>query len=165
VTVRPATEADVDASLDLFESVVNEGRWMGVQPGFDREERRDRFLAALETEGRTQLVAVAETGEIVGMLNLDVAPYGVAGLGMCVAQGWRRQGVGGALVERAIAAARRLGAHKIALQVWPHNDAALRLYRRYGFVEEGRLRRHYRRRNGELWDAVMMGLVLEEQSA
>jgi hypothetical protein len=28
-------------------------------------------------------------------------------------------------------------------------------------VEEGRLRRHYRRRNGELWDAVVMGLVFD----
>jgi RimJ/RimL family protein N-acetyltransferase len=44
--------------------------------------------------------------------------------------------------------------------VWPHNDRAIALYEKLGFVEEGRLRRHYRRRNGELWDAVVMGLVL-----
>jgi hypothetical protein len=30
-------------------------------------------------------------------------------------------------------------------------------------VEEGRLRRHYPRRNGELWDAIVMGLVLDEE--
>ena len=47
--------------------------------------------------------------------------------------------------------------------MWPHNHAARRLYRRHGFVEEGRLRRHYSRRNGELWDAVVMGLVLDEE--
>lgn len=168
MTIRTATEDDVDASLELFEAVVNEGTWMGAEPGFDRSERRERFLASLTTEGRVQLVAVADAdagGEIVGTLHLEVAAYGVAGFGMCVAQGWRGQGVGGALVEGAVAAARRLGAHKISLQVWPHNEAAFRLYRRHGFVEEGRLRRHYRRRNGELWDAVMMGLVLEEEGA
>jgi RimJ/RimL family protein N-acetyltransferase len=163
VKVRDATEDDVDASLDLFESVVNEGPWMGAEPPFDRVERRERLLASIHEPGRVQLVAAADDGGIVGILNLEVAPYGVAGLGMCVAQDWRGRGVGGALVEGAIAAARRLGAHKLSLQVWPHNQAARRLYRRHGFVEEGRLRRHYPRRNGELWDAVMMGLVLDEE--
>jgi RimJ/RimL family protein N-acetyltransferase len=52
----------------------------------------------------------------------------------------------------------------VALQVWPHNQAARRLYLRHGFAEEGLLRRHYPRRNGELWDAVVMGLVLDETS-
>ncbi len=30
--------------------------------------------------------------------------------------------------------------HKLALSVFPHNDAAIALYRKFGFVEEGRLR-------------------------
>jgi RimJ/RimL family protein N-acetyltransferase len=72
--------------------------------------------------------------------------------------------VGGALVEEAVATARRLGAHKVALQVWPHNQPARRLYRRHGFADEGRLVRHYRRRNGELWDAIVMGMVLDHDS-
>jgi RimJ/RimL family protein N-acetyltransferase len=78
--------------------------------------------------------------------------------------GWRGRGEGGALVDAAIQGARELGAHKLALQAWPHNDVALRLYLRHGFVQEGVLRRHYRRHNGELWDAVLMGLVLDETS-
>jgi RimJ/RimL family protein N-acetyltransferase len=50
--------------------------------------------------------------------------------------------------------------HKIALQVWPHNEAALALYRSSGFEQEGYLRQHYRRKNGELWDAVVMGRLV-----
>ena len=53
--------------------------------------------------------------------------------------------------------------HKIALQVWPHNEAAIALYERYGFEREGYLKRHWRRRSGELWDAVVMGLLLTEE--
>jgi RimJ/RimL family protein N-acetyltransferase len=52
------------------------------------------------------------------------------------------------------------GARKVALEVRPHNHVAIRLYQRAGFECEGRLRRHYRRRNGELWDAILMGLSL-----
>lgn len=30
---------------------------------------------------------------------------------------------------------------------------------------EGRIRSHYRRRSGQLWDAVIMGLVLDPDAA
>jgi len=71
-----------------------------------------------------------------------------------------RHGIGAALLDAAIAWATAAGAHKMALESWPHNTAALALYQRAGFVEEGRKRNHHRRRNGELWDAVVMGRLL-----
>ena len=166
VCVRRAAPGDVDAIVELFVAVVDEGRWLGAEPPVDRDVQRQRFLE--QTERSTEqaaLVAVAgDDEEVIGHARLDVTPYNVAGLGMMVDARWRGRGVGGALVRAAIDAARELGAHKLALQVWPHNQAARRLYLRYGFAEEGLLRRHYPRRNGELWDAVIMGLVLDETS-
>jgi RimJ/RimL family protein N-acetyltransferase len=47
-------------------------------------------------------------------------------------------------------------------EVFPWNEPAIALYRKFGFVEEGRLRKQYRRQNGELWDVLVMGLVLDE---
>jgi len=44
--------------------------------------------------------------------------------------------------------------------VFAHNEAAIALYRKSGFAEEGRLTRQYRRASGELWDAIVMGLLL-----
>jgi RimJ/RimL family protein N-acetyltransferase len=64
-------------------------------------------------------------------------------------------------MAEAVVRARKAGAHKIALQVWPHNAAAIALYERFGFRREGYLTRHYRRRSGELWDAIIMGLPLD----
>ena len=98
---------------------------------------------------------------IVGNANVALASYGVADIGMAVAASWRGRGLGARLLTELVTAARELGAHKVALQVWPHNVRAIELYRSRGFVEEGRLHRHYRRRNGELWDAVVMGLILD----
>ena len=77
----------------------------------------------------------------------------------------RGRGVGSALIDAAITWARAQGAHKMTLEVWRHNAAARALYGKFGFRDEGLLRRHYRRRNGELWDAVVMGLVLDKTSA
>ncbi len=164
VGVRRARPEDVDAIVDLFVAVVDEGRWLGTQPPIDRDARRAQFVEAIEAPaGIASLVALVDDG-LVGHAHVDMTPYNVAGLGMMVDARWRGLGVGGALVRGAIDAARDMGAHKVALQVWPHNDVARRLYLRHGFVEEGVLRRHYPRRNGELWDAVIMGLVLDETS-
>lgn len=163
VGVRRATPEDVDAVVDLFVAVVEEERWLGTQPPVDRAAQHARFLEETTSDRCASLVATVDD-ELVGHARVDMAPYGVAGLGMMVDERWRGRGVGGALVRAVIDAARELGAHKVSLQVWPHNEAARRLYLRHGFVEEGMLRRHYPRRNGQLWDAVVMGLVLDETS-
>ena len=163
VGVRRAAPEDVDAVVDLFVAVVEEERWLGTQPPVDRAAQHARFLEETTSDRCASLVALVD-GQLVGHARVDMAPYGVAGLGMMVDERWRGLGVGGALVRAVIDAARDLGAHKIALQVWPHNDAARRLYLRHGFVEEGLLRRHYPRRNGQLWDAVIMGLILDKTS-
>jgi RimJ/RimL family protein N-acetyltransferase len=79
---------------------------------------------------------------------------------MMVESGWRGRGVGTALVAAAIEWARARGLHKLALSVFPHNEAAIALYRKFGFLEEGRRTKHMRRANGELWDLLEMGLLL-----
>jgi len=68
--------------------------------------------------------------------------------------------VGSALVAAAIDWARAQGMHKLSLSVFPHNAAAIAVYRKFGFVEEGRRVRHLRRASGELWDLIDMGLLL-----
>jgi RimJ/RimL family protein N-acetyltransferase len=52
------------------------------------------------------------------------------------------------------------GLHKLTLSVFPHNKAAVGLYRKLGFIEEGRRPKHIRRANGDLWDLIDMGLPL-----
>ncbi len=105
------------------------------------------------------MVAVAE-GVIVGEVHVDPSWMGFGEIGMMVAADWRGRGVGTALVAAAVEWARARGLHKLALSVFPHNDVAIALYRKFGFVEEGRLVQHVRRADGELWDLIEMGLLL-----
>jgi ribosomal protein S18 acetylase RimI-like enzyme len=160
VTVREAALADVDALVDLLVAVAGEGRWIGTEAPVDVERRRRRMVEDVERADAIVLVAEAG-GATVGELGLRLAGYGVAELGMAVAAGWRGRGVGSALLTDGIDRAGAAGAHKVALQVWPHNAAAIALYERFGFQREGYLHRHYRRRSGELWDAIIMGLRLD----
>jgi RimJ/RimL family protein N-acetyltransferase len=160
VAVRPARQEDLDGLVDLTATVAAEGRWIGAEAPLDRERRRRALADRLAAERALLLVAEAD-GQPIGELWMDVAPYGVADLGMLVAEEWRGRGVGSALLRAGIDWARQTSAHKVSLQVWPHNQAAIALYEKFGFRREGLLRRHYRRRNGELWDAVVMGLPLD----
>jgi ribosomal protein S18 acetylase RimI-like enzyme len=160
VAVRRATVDDVDGVVAMLVEVAGEGRWIATEAPVDVEGRRRRMVEDIEREDAIVLVAEAG-GEPVGQLGLHLARYGVADLGMAVAAGWRGRGIGSALLAEAVDQARAAGAHKIALQVWPHNAAAIALYERFGFQREGYLTRHYRRRSGELWDAVIMGLRLD----
>jgi putative acetyltransferase len=163
VEVRQASEIDLDTIVEQTWQVAAEGRWIGTEVPFDRAVRRERLASALANESAALLVADASGADgpaVVGHISVSIAPYGVADIGMLITEEWRGRGIGKLLLGSAMQWAGDTGAHKMALEVWPHNEAAIRLYRAAGFVEEGRKVRHYRRHNGELWDSVLMGRPL-----
>jgi RimJ/RimL family protein N-acetyltransferase len=151
--IRPARDHDRRPLALLFAAVAEERDGIATEPPVDVEAR----AASWTLDGT--LVAVAGA-ELIGSLHLERSRFGFGELGMAVAREWRRRGVGAALLAAAIDWARERGLHKLSLSVFPHNTAAIALYRKFGFVEEGRRVKHYRRASGELWDAVEMGLLL-----
>jgi len=94
------------------------------------------------------------------MIRVEVSRHGFGELGMLVDRAWRGRGVGSALMREAIGWSRSHGLHKLCLDVFPANASAIALYRKCGFVEEGRHPKQYRRASGELWDSISMGLQL-----
>jgi RimJ/RimL family protein N-acetyltransferase len=137
--------------------------WIGAELPLDRVRFRTNFDEFLANTHKARFVAELD-GVLVGELGVGKEMSGVAELGMMVRDGHRGAGVGSALMQSCIDWSRDARAHKLTLQMWPHNEAALALYRKFGFVVEGRLVRQWRRRSGELWDAIVMGLVLDDQS-
>ncbi len=163
-SIRRGTAEDFEGWLAVLETVAAEGKWIGTEVPVDRDDMRRRYLERLDEDNAATFVAEAPGAEsrVVGTLGIHKMSFGVAEFGMSILDGWRGQGVGSGLLSAAIDWAREHEAHKITLQMWPHNTSAQALYEKFGFVVEGRLRRHYPRKNGELWDAVIMGLVLDE---
>ena len=153
VEIRPAGEHDRLPMAHLFAAVAGERDGIAAEPPIDAGKWAERW----HLDGT--FVAV-EIGEIVGVVSVDPTPFGYGELGMFVGAGSRGRGVGTALVEAAIDWSRANGLHKVTLGVFPHNDAAIALYRKFGFVDEGLRVEHIRRKNGELWDLLEMGLPL-----
>ena len=117
-------------------------------------------MRRIEDEYSLLIGAVDGVDRVIGQLDAAARKDRPAEIGMAVAAPWRGRGVGTALMQACVDWARERGIHKLALQVWPHNGAAIRLYTRFGFEREGVLRAHYRRENGDLWDAIVMGRLL-----
>jgi [ribosomal protein S18]-alanine N-acetyltransferase len=153
--VRPASADDARAMAELFAAVAQERDAIATEPPVEVEERAALFA---RTAAGT-VVAVAD-GRVVGMLHVDVSQHGFGEFGMLVDRDWRGRGAGSALLAAAVDWARDHGLHKLCLEVFAHNSAAIALYRKYGFREEGRRIKQYRRASGELWDSIVMGLLL-----
>jgi ribosomal protein S18 acetylase RimI-like enzyme len=128
---------------------------------------RRRYFRRPWTRDHASLVAV-HGDRVIGHLNVareeGSMTRHVASLGMAVAPDWRGQGVGSALMDEVLRWAREMGVEKLALSVYPHNDAALALYRKFGFKEEGRLTGHSKKSIGYL-DEIVMGLWLNAPPA
>jgi RimJ/RimL family protein N-acetyltransferase len=153
IEVRPAVDDDRRSLALLFAAVAEERDGIAAEPPIDVEKQAVNWLL----DGT--LVALA-AGKVVGELRVEPSWLGFGEIGMMVAAPWRGRGVGTALVAAAIDWARARGLHKLTLSVFSHNDAAIALYRKLGFVDEGLRKKQIRRANGELWDLIEMGLLL-----
>jgi RimJ/RimL family protein N-acetyltransferase len=158
--VRDAVPGDAAALVELAQSVgaepegwlIADDSWRGVS-----DERR--YLKALRRHPHGAVFVAESDGRIVGRLSVARDPhpasFHVADLGLMVAAGQRRRGIGRALLARAEEWARAARVRKLELHVFPHNDPAIALYESFGFVREGYRREHYRRGPGYV-DAVLM---------
>jgi putative acetyltransferase len=155
VEVRPAVIEDCERIALGMKIVVDEGRWLATESAVALDDLVQRFRASVEWEGHF-LFVLWDGPKLVGSLGLHPSPVeDVLTLGMWILPQWRGRGGGRRLMEAAIAAVPP-DAHKVELEVFPDNDAAISLYRSLGFEEEGLRRDHYRREDGTLRSALLM---------
>jgi RimJ/RimL family protein N-acetyltransferase len=164
ILIRPARRADARSFLDAYRAVAAERRFIQTE-AVTRSHRhyRKRFRRSWD-ERAAHLLAI-DGDRVVGSLSIrrdddHPATRHVATLGMFVVASHRNRGIGSALMAEAIRWARSYDVERIELTVYPHNEAAVALYRRFGFVEEGRLVRHAKKSYGyedELLMAVWLG--------
>lgn len=162
--VRRADPGDAAALVELAEQVGREeGRWILTTSGWRSVAEERRYLKAVQRHADAAVYVVEDDGRIVGRLSLSRDPHPssqhVADLGLMVAAGHRRRGIGRTLLEEAVRWAQESGVRKLELHVFPWNEPALMLYEAFGFEREGLRRRHYAR-DGEYVDAIIMAYHL-----
>ncbi len=128
------------------------------------EWTRSRGVLARElAETNTRVLGIGGSEELIGYASVARLPFEAELQAILVAESYRRQGVARCLLEAVIAQARDWERERLLLEVRAGNVAALTLYRRLGFVQDGRRRGYYP--HGEAGasreDAVLMSLPLD----
>ena len=123
---------------------------------FTRPWSATDMCEALQAPGRLALGWHAPDGEIRGFILVQIAGGIAEILTLAVHPAARRRGAAAGLVEAAMTRARDAGADRVLLDVAADNAAALSLYKRVGFTEDGLRQRYY----GDV-DAVLMSRKLD----
>jgi len=152
--------AGFHAALD---SVAREGRYLAMLQAPPYATTR-RFVLDSLKGGAIHVVALAGD-DVVGWCDLrpksPVALRHSAVLGMGVVREYRGQGLGSRMLATTLEMAEARGLGRVELVVRADNEAAIALYRRFGFVEEGRCRQ-YLRLAGIGHDALLMARLASE---
>jgi len=142
VEVRPARPRDAGEFIDVIRQVAAERRFIATEEVTWRPRMYRRRFRRSRTDKAATFVAVAD-GRVVGSIGIRREDWRtnrhIATFGMSILKEWRGRGIGSALLAEALGWARGVGVEKVSLTVYPHNSRAVALYRKFGFVDEGRL--------------------------
>jgi RimJ/RimL family protein N-acetyltransferase len=170
--IEPTTAADAAALLALRRAVLREGAWFTMEPDELREDsaQRAEWIRQLRRSGNSVSMVARSGAELLGVVQIEGGTLRrirhVGRLEMMIAEAWRGQRIGHALLGAALRQAALTPAlEKVELAVYAHNTRALRLYAAHGFVEEGRRAAQHRLPGGQYADEVWMARWLRGASA
>lgn len=158
--VVPIGEEHIEGFRAAVDSVARERKYLALVESPPEADTR-KYVRDNIARGAPHFVAVAD-GKVVGWCDVAIRPRptqrhsGVLGMG--VIRDYRGKGIGRALIQAALAAARTGGIRRIDLTVRVDNEPARRLYESAGFATEGLCKRHMCV-DGEFIDSWLMAFL------
>lgn len=138
--IRDMTVADVDEVYEI------------EKENFSDPWSRNSFIESIAEQNNHYLVAVID-GKVVGYCGY----WGIAGEGyiynVAVKASHMRQGIGFKMLEELTRQAAARGIDSLTLEVRQSNEAAIKLYKKLGFIEAGIRKDFYAK---PLEDAIIM---------
>lgn len=132
IRLEPLSTANLDSVLAIEEE------------SFTSPWTREMYLAELDNAGVSYCyLARDESGAALGFCSFWRVLDELHINNLAVAAGYRRRGVGTALLNYVLDEGRRLGARRASLEVRRSNEAARLLYERLGFTAAGVRRAYY----------------------
>ena len=163
ILIQPASLDLADGFWRALDVVAREHRYLIFQEAPPLESTR-KFIAQVLAKGWSQFYALHD-GKVVGWCDVvrDERPgmTHVGRLGIGLLPEFRGQKIGPRLLAATIADAFQKGLTRIELEVYAGNERAIALYKKFGFIEEGR-KRHARCLDGVYEDSICMALLQTE---
>lgn len=163
VEVVRITEEHIDSYHQAVDSVMKERRFLAAFEAPPIDSARE-FVRGNIRDNAPHFVAL-EGERVVGWCDISLNRKPVfahsGNLGIGIIRGYRGKGIGSQLMERAVAHAKEIGLERIELDVYESNRAALSLYKKFGFKEEGK-RIRAAKIDGRYENLIPMGLIIGE---
>jgi RimJ/RimL family protein N-acetyltransferase len=171
LTLRRAEPSDAEHLLTFLNQVAGESENITFGPGeFGLTVEEEREFLQQTVVSPTSLYIIAEiAGEIAGTLSFSTGKRPrlrhAGEFGTTVLRRYWNLGIGSHMLAYLIDWATQTGTiRKINLRVRVDNLPAIHLYKKYGFVHEGRITREFYL-HGQFVDVYMMGLQLDPTKA
>ena len=158
--IVPISEQHIEGFRAAVDSVARERRYLALLESPPEADTR-KYVRDNIAQRAPHFVALADD-KVVGWCDVALKPRptlrhsGILGMG--VIREYRGKGIGRALMQATLAAAKASGLGRIELTVRVDNESARRLYERFGFVTEGLCKRHMCV-DGEFVDSWLMALL------
>jgi L-amino acid N-acyltransferase YncA len=162
--VRTAKIEDTKSVLDIQKSVVSEGKYLIAYPEeFTKtlSQQQEWVQGILDNENET-LIVVEKDGEVVGWIVFQTTPnrkrlLHTGSFGMMIRKGFRELGMGEYLLKALLEWAEKNPLiEKVSLGVFSTNKRAISLYKKMGFIEEGRKINEFKLNDNEYVDDILM---------
>ncbi|MBN2535082.1 MAG: GNAT family N-acetyltransferase [Spirochaetales bacterium] len=165
--IRVPVITDAARALAYIRDVCGETEFLNLSPEdikFSLKEEKE-YLEKMTTGSNSMLFIAEIKGEIAGIVSINgvqtIRRRHIGILGLSVKKECWNRGIGTALLEKILGWVKENTLlKKIMLHVHEKNDRAIRLYRKYGFIQEGLLRMD-RYTGGEYHNTIVMGLMLD----
>ncbi|RKF36361.1 GNAT family N-acetyltransferase [Paraburkholderia fungorum] len=160
ITIRALESSDMDAFADIMSLPgVRRGT---LSVGYRGADQLRTWYERRLKDGVNVCATIG--GRMVGHAGLEIhrpSRAHCAHLGLAVHDGYHGRGVGSALLQGLTDCADgSLGLRRLDLTVFSDNASAIALYRKFGFVEEGRSR-GFAMRDGILADVLHMARLVD----
>ncbi|MGE6377969.1 N-acetyltransferase family protein [Peribacillus muralis] len=161
--IRTAEGKDAEAVLAIQHAVIAEGEYfIAVSNEFNKTEQQQReWIQGLLENDRETIIVAEIKGEVIGWIAFQSEKRKrmsrKGSFGMMIRDNYREMGIGKKLLRALLdwAEANPL-IEKVSLGVFSINHRAISLYKRMGFVEEGRKIQEYKLNDLEYVDDILM---------
>lgn len=167
VYLGPAKKEDNEILFGWFQDPEYYQMAYGAAPYAITQEAVEKEEVKFNEDANTSEFRIREnnTGRLVGLISLNSIDrnFGNASLMVSIgSQPDRGKGYGSEAIRLILGYAfKELRLHRVTLSVYEYNPRAFELYKRVGFVEEGRQRDGVYR-NGQYFDVICMGILETE---
>ncbi len=167
VMIRKVNKSDAKALIDYLNVIGGESDFLTFGVGeFDGSiEQEEEFIENAQKSENSLFIIAEVDGKVIGNLNFSGGPRErnahTGEFGVSVLKEYWGNHIGEELIKYLISWSKSSGIiKKINLRVRTDNTRGINLYRKLGFLEEGKIKREFLI-NGEFYDSLLMGLLID----